>query len=228
MRPTPGLLVAGLMLACGGSQSLEPVEPSQQGEIAARCTALFPQLPWRVTHVVDAKLPMGEQGSFLGVVAADAPHQFRTILVSLEGFVVFDATYSQGQINASRAVAPLDTPEFARGMAGDIRLLMFAPTTPLTEVGQTDLGYESCRWQRPDGRVTQVVLEAPERAHVLLYDKNEVLLRDGLLLGPKRDGFSTQMLLVAKGAAGYSLVLRLMESELESEAQSLDQTAPAD
>jgi len=95
-------------------------------------------------------------------------------------------------------------------------------------VGRTDLGHESCRWERPDGRVTQVVLESSERARVLLYDENDVLARDALLLGPSRGGFSSRMLLVAQGAAGYSLAMRLMDSEMVGKTRSLSQTMPAE
>ena len=226
MKSVVPLLLVWQLAACGGGLSLQPVEPKRAQEIAKRCTSIYPVLPWRATHVVEVTLATGQAGSFLGVVAADAPHKFRVILVSPEGFVVFDATYDQGNITANRAVPPLDSEQFARGMAGDIRLMLFAPSWPLVEAGHTEAGAESCRFERADGQTVQVVLESPERAHLLLYAANGALDRDGVLRGPRQAGFFQEMLLVAQGPLGYSLAMRLMDSEVEDKSRALSQTTP--
>jgi hypothetical protein len=211
MRRIGVALVASAAAACGGLPALSPVDVAAHADIAARCEALFPRVPWQATQVLDATMPMGNEGSFLAVVSAEAPGKFRSILISVEGLVLYDATYSYGRIVVNRAVPPLDKPSFARGMSADIRLLMFRPATPLHEVGLDAQGRRTCRWERPDGKVIEAVLESAERVALRLYSTSDVVERDAVLAGPQKSGLFQNMVLVAPGTVGYSLHLRLVD-----------------
>jgi hypothetical protein len=211
MMRRAAFLTGSLLVACGGLPALAPVAAPARAELAGRCQALFPRVPWHATHVLEATLPMGYEGSFLAVVSADAPGRFRSILISVEGLVLYDATYSYGRIVVNRAVPPLDKPSFAQGMSADIRLLLFQPPTPLHEVGLTVQGQPACRWQRPDGKIIEATLESGERTALRLYADKDVIERDALLLGPAKNGLASDMILVAPGTVGYSLHLRLLD-----------------
>ena len=212
MKRGVALLAAWPLAACGGLPALTPAAPPAQAELAARCDTLFPDTPWVATHVLEATLPGNQQGSFLAVVAAEAPGKFRSILVSVEGLALYDASFSYGRTVVTRAVPPFDRPGFAQNMSADIQLLLFEPREPLREVGVTSQGFGACRWQRADGKTVEATLEGPERTRLRLYAKEgSQVEREALLRGPLQRGLATDMTLVAPGTMGYSLHLELVD-----------------
>jgi hypothetical protein len=215
MRPQALLVAATLLSACGGLAPLRPITVADRAETIRECRALFPSGRWQATHVVEAQLPLGHQGSFLGAVSVQQPGRvFRSVLMSAEGMVLFDVTYQDGRITTHRAVAPLDAQGFGRGMTGDIRLLLLPPDGPLSEVGEAQSGHRACRWRRGDGKTVEAVLEAPNQTRILLY-ADDSLSREAWLLGAARQGFFPEMRLEARGRASYSLRLKLLDAKLD-------------
>jgi hypothetical protein len=157
-------------------------------------------------------MPLGHEGSFIGAVAAGpGPEDFRSVLLTQEGFVLFDAWYRASRVEVLRAVPPLDAPGFGRGMTGDVRLLLFLPAGELVEVGTSARGERVCRWQDA-AELVEVSLPGPRTARVLRY-RHGRLEREVLLEEIDRRGFAHHARLNAKGIAGYSLSLELLNVE---------------
>jgi hypothetical protein len=176
------------------------------------CAKVFPRAPWRATQVIEAEMPLGNGGSFLGAIAAEpGPAGFRMLLMTQEGFVLFDARYRQGRIAVLRAVPPLDSKEFGRGMAADVRLLLFPPDGSLSRVGLSPEGHPTCRY-RDHGQVVDVELTGPAQARVSRFE-DESLVRVARLSAIDRTGFAHEAWLESKGMVRYELHLTLLEVE---------------
>jgi hypothetical protein len=207
------VLAAGLALGCKGLPSLRPLSEPRHSQVGQRCRTLFPEGSWRATHLVHFHLNRGTSGSFLGVVAVDdVGSGFQAVMLAPEGFTLFDATYSAGQVEVHRAVPPLDASGFGRVMLDDIRLLLLAPDGPLVEIGESDSHEATCRWRRDDGKVVEAILHSPGKTRLRLYADGE-MSREALLLGAGRRRFAPEMQLQAYGAVGYRLQLQLLETE---------------
>jgi hypothetical protein len=219
MKRPAALLLATILHSCGGLPALRPVQAGHRAALVEQCVAAFPTGEWQATHLVEAQLPMGQEGSFLGVVAvAEGGKGFRSVLLSPEGFVLVDASYREGRTTAHRAVPPLDAPGFARGMTSDLRLLLFAPEGMVSEVGVLESGWPACRWRRDTGKTVEVQPGTPGAYRVRLYDRDGQLERDAQLSEVAEQGFARQMRLIAPGPGGYSLQMRLLEVQLQQPA----------
>jgi len=162
--------------------------------------------------VIEARMPLGNEGSFIGAVAREpGPANFRSVLMTQEGFVLFDAEYHAGRVEVLRVVPPLDPDRFGRAMTGDIRLTSFLPGGRLVQVGKSRSGRETCRWQEGETTV-EVELLGPGRARLLRYDDG-ALAREALLEDIDPRGFARHSSVETHGMVGYSLSLRLLEVE---------------
>jgi hypothetical protein len=209
--------VVCLVSACrAGPAALSPFAPQARAETVELCRAVFPRGQWRATHVVEARMPLGNEGSFIGVVAAGpGSDAFRSLLMTQEGFVLFDARYRAGAVEVLRALPPLDPQGFGRGMTGDVRLLLFPPAGMLVEVGKTRDGRPACRWRKGKETV-EVALAGAGKARLSRWDDGS-LVREAVLDQIDRRGFARRARLETKGMVGYSLSLDLLDVEQAGE-----------
>src|SRR5574341_1159133 len=115
------------------------------------CTT--PALPpvFRAIHTLIFTLPGRGSGSFIGVTVADVPSdRLRSTLLSVEGLVLFDAVWDKDVLTVFRALPPLDTEGFARGLFSDVRLLFFPPEGRLEAAGRDKAGVLVCRWMEKE------------------------------------------------------------------------------
>jgi hypothetical protein len=189
-----------------------PLGPGERAQAVQQCLSVFPRGRWRATQVIEAKLPLGNEGSFIGVVAAGpGARDFRALLMTQEGFVLFDARYRAGHVEVLRVLPPLDPEGFGRGMTGDVRLMSFPPSGKLVEVGASSRNEHTCRWR--EGKETvEVALVGTGQARLLRYDDGQ-LEREVFLTGIDAHGFAHRASLETKGLVGYSLSLTLLEVE---------------
>ena len=207
-----GLFTTGLLFVGCARQGpvLSPVSPERSPVIVRECQAIFPTGPWQATHVVEASMPLGNETSLIGVVVAGPNHSdFRSLLMTEEGIVIFDAIYRQGTIEVRRALPPLDPSGFGHSMVADVHLLLFTPKGRVTEVGQLSSGESVCRWR--DGDETVDVIVARGRAVRLLRFESGSLVREVKLGELDARGLPVEAWLETQGMIGYSLHLRLLE-----------------
>ncbi len=210
----PCLLLALLASACGGPPAIRPATPAAQDGLLAQCEATWAPGEWRVVHAIRSTLPDGSPGAFIGVTAAeDAGRGFRSILLSLEGLVLVDASWTPGGIVVHRALPPLDAAGFAEGMVADVRLILFPPPGRPAAVGTTDAGDVSCRWDDGRGGSVDVTLAASGERRVVAWSADGAMTREARLSAELRGPFAEHVELSTPGARGYSLELDLLETQ---------------
>ena len=100
------------------------------------CYAIFPAEPWESVHQIEATI-RGGSSSLLGVTKGEpSERRLQSLLLTPEGFILFDAELSEDGIAVRKAVAPFDSPAFARGLMEDVALLFLPPQVKPTDMGK--------------------------------------------------------------------------------------------
>jgi hypothetical protein len=182
------------------------------------CQRLFPIGKWQFVHSIEAVMPGGQKGLVMGVtVISSVDKTAHCVLMTIEGLVVFDARYDQ-ELVINRAVAPFDQEGFAAGLISDIQLIFFIPQGSLVETGNDPNEASVCRYQNPDGRIVDLVIDADHTRHIRQYTAQRRLRRtvDAFFTKQESDGggpdFPDRLELRAHGVAGYTLVMDLVEA----------------
>ena len=212
-RPQPAALLLALILcACAG---LPPVVPDPAAGDAVDPGRIYPQRSWQLLHALRASMPDGRDLGMLGltVVSSTARSQ-HSVLMTLEGFVVFDGEYDQGRLTVHRALPPFDSPHFAAGLMEDIRLVFLAPEGPVIEAGRLQDGGEVRRVRTADGATVDIETLPGGDWRIRRYDPSGNLTRTvrGRHGRADRAGFPETIQLTAAGGQGYEIVMTLLEA----------------
>jgi hypothetical protein len=203
-------------LGCGGATTrIVPFAGLDAQRTIAACERLFPRGPFEATHVVEASIPFSDDASLIGVVAAEPNGQgFRSVLLTQEGIVIFDATRHGDQIAVERALPPIDPDGFGRNMTDDIRLALIHPDGRGVEVGQTSDGQSICRWSNGNEQ-TEVLLTGIREAKLTRLQNGSVVRRAWLKqIGD--DGVAKEIQLETTSVIGYQLHLELQSFDRKS------------
>lgn len=139
------------------------------------------------------------------------------VLMTIEGLVVFDATYD-GKLVIKRALTPFDHGGFAAGLIDDIRLIFFVPEGPRLETGQAQNGASVCRYQNPDGRIIDLVIRGDRSWQIRRYSRQLRLTGTVSAFFSKKSPTEKQSVIPARlelkahGVAGYNLNMNLVEA----------------
>jgi hypothetical protein len=202
------LVVAG----CAGLKPLTPLDPARKAAVLEECRRPFLAGSYRLVHALETVMPNGSSGTAVGVLVADPRTQhFRTVMMTIEGFVLFD-TEAGKTLTVHRAVPPFDKPAFAEGLADDIRLAFFAPEGEPTAWGEGEEGAWICRYDRPDGGLVEVATERDGTVRVRLHEAGQGIQKRVTMSPPQRPGLS-ETVEIRGGWPSYTLRLRLLESE---------------
>jgi hypothetical protein len=187
-------------------------------EIQAKCRVPFPQGKWQFVHYIEATLPGGKKGFVMGItVISPVTETIDCVIMTLEGFVLFDARYDQGLIT-NRAIAPFDRIEFAKGLMDDIRLIFFKPDGPLIGSGILEDGSPVCRYQDFEGKTIDIITFPDNSWEIRQYGKDLRLARTVTASSPKKAGRSGQQVvpdrleLKVHGLLGYELSMNLVSA----------------
>jgi hypothetical protein len=215
-RRLPVALLLCLLASCAG---LPPVTPGGDALRAGADEAfapgtVFPEGRWQLLHAIQAELPGGRTLVMLGLtVMSSTGRSCRSVLMTLEGFVVFDGEHD-GRLTVHRALPPFDSPHFAEGLMEDIRLVFFAPEGPVVATGTLPDGGAVRRHRLPDGGTVDVELLPGADWRIRRYDASEVLTRTVRARHGLKDqhGFPEAVELTATGGQDYRLTLTLLEA----------------
>jgi hypothetical protein len=202
-----------LVLSCARLPKIMPVTGAVPSGPAEGCSRIFPAGEWQLLHSIEADLPGGRRTVMMGLtVLSSRLRSNRSVIMSLEGFVVFDAEVNQG-LKVHRALPPFDSPDFAEGLMEDIRLIFFQPEGP-AECGKLTDGSTVCRYKNPDGGVVDIVLRYTGTCESLRYDREQHLIRIVRVPADARtgDGMPQSIELTARGEQSYKLVMTLLEA----------------
>jgi hypothetical protein len=210
------IVLAALLLAlsCARLPKIAPVTGADPSGPAERCNRIFPAGKWQLLHSIEADLPGGRHSVMMGLtVLSSRLRSNRSVIMSLEGFVVFDGEVNQG-LKVHRALPPFDSPGFAEGLMEDIRLIFFKPEGPAAECGILTDGSTVCRYKNPDGGVVDIVLRSTGTCKSLRYDREQRLIRIVRIPADARTGdeMPQTIELTAHGKQSYKLVMTLLEA----------------
>jgi hypothetical protein len=208
-------LVSLLFLAvvgCAGLKPLTPLDPARKTAVLMECRRPFLAGSYRLVHALETVMPNGSSGTAIGVLLADPRTQhFRTAMMTIEGFVLFDAEAGE-TLTVHRAVPPFDKPAFAEGLADDIRLAFFAPGGEPSSWGEGEDGARVCRFDRPDGGLVEVATQQNGIVLVRLYGAGQGGQKRVTMSPPQNPGLA-ETVEIRGGWPSYALRLRLLESE---------------
>ena len=218
------LIMGGLVVSCAGLPELQKTAGPETPDPGRGClVGVYPLGNWQLLHTIEAELPGSQKGFLMGVTQLSSQKRsFRSVIMTLEGFVVFDAQYD-GTIRVARAVAPFDNAAFAQGVMADIQLIFFKPMADDITIGALAGGATVCRHSLPDGSVIDVAQPKDNQWETRLYGPNHrlrrVVKRSNSQNPPMETpmGITHKIELTALGNPGYKLALDLVEAiSLES------------
>jgi len=175
------------------------------------CYAVFPAGPWESVHKIEATI-RGGSSSLLGVTKGDpSERRLDSLLLTPEGFILFDAELRGGQTTVRRAVAPFDSTAFAGGLMEDVSLLFLPPKDKPTGWEKKTDGTMICNWRGPDDSHTEVTGSMEGGWRILRRNKYGKVIREVVLNGPFFDGLASRVELRAFKPAAYRLRMTLVQ-----------------
>jgi hypothetical protein len=175
------------------------------------CYALFPAESWESIHRIEATI-RGGSSSLLGVTKGDpSERRFESLLLTPEGFILFDAELREGRIVVRRAVAPFDSPAFVGGLMEDVTLLFLPPEVKPTTWGKETDGKMICNWEGPDDSDTEITGSMDSGWRISRRDKKGRVIKEVVLNGPFVNGLASHVELRASRPASYRLRMTLVQ-----------------
>ena len=203
-----GLFTA--LMFCAGCLSIPETgfRPGAPEDLES-CAALFPSGPWECVHKIEAVIQEGMSFFLLGITKGDpADQRMHTVLLTPEGFILFEAEQREDTISVLKALAPFDSPAFARGLMEDVSLLFFPPRGRPSKWGRAEDGAVLCQWETPTGYQEQIRLSTVKT--ISFRDTHGDLVKEAVLSAPFVKGLASQMELRAQKPSPYRLKLTLL------------------
>ena len=214
MKPIILLLsLFGFVISCSSLPLVYPAGDSTDPQPGRACRGPFPEGNWQLLHSIEATLPGGKKGFLMGLtVISSSNRTAQVVIMTLEGFVVFDALYDK-QITVKRAIAPFDSEVFANGLVEDINLIFFKPSGSIMASGFLKNGTAVCRYQKPGGRIVDIISHGEDNWEIKQYLPDFRLARivKSIYLADRK-GIADKIELNAHGSPGYALVMDLVEA----------------
>lgn len=212
-RKDLAICLLGLLILSAGcvhisKTSLNPGSP----EDLPACYAIFPAEPWESVHKIEATFRGGGSFSLLGVTKGEpSERRLQSLLLTPEGFILFDAELRDGEMAVRKAMAPFDSPAFAGGLMEDVSLLFLPPKVKPTGWERKTDGTMICNWEGPDDSDTEIKGSMESGWRILRRDKYREVIKEVVLKGPFVNGLATHVELHALEPAPYRLRLTLVQ-----------------
>ena len=203
-----GFLVLSIGCASPSKKTLVPGSPDD----LPGCYAIFPGEPWESVHRIEATIRGGGSSSLLGVTKGEpSERRLQSLLLTPEGFILFDAELSEGGIAVRKAVAPFDSPAFARGLMEDVSLLFLPPQVKPTAWAKETDGTMICNWEDRDESHTEISGSMDSGWRILRQNKKGKVTKEIVLNGPFVNGLASRIELRAFKPAPYRLRMTLVQ-----------------
>ncbi len=203
-----GFLILSIGCVPKSKTTLSPGSP----EDLPGCHAIFPAEPWESVHKIEATV-RGASSSLIGVTKGEpSERRLQSVLLSPEGFILFDAEGRDNGISVRKAVAPFDSPAFAKGLMEDVTLLFLPPKAKPTTWGKETNGTTICKWESPDNSHTEVMGSMDRGWRILRRDQYGKVTKEVFLSGPFLNGLASRIEYRAFKPAPYTLRMTLIEA----------------
>jgi hypothetical protein len=208
------ICLLGILILSVGCIPLAETAPSPGSpDDLPGCYAIFPAGPWESVHKIEAIIRGGVSSSLLGVTKGDpSERRLHSLLLTPEGFILFDAELREGGIAVRKAVAPFDSPAFARGLMEDVTLLFLPPQARPTTWRKEADGTRICRWESHDDSCIEVRGSMDHGWRILRRDDQGEVTREISLNGPFVQGLAFHMELRASKPTSYRLRMTLLQA----------------
>ncbi len=200
-----------LILSIGCTHTARKILGPGSPEDLPGCYTPFPAGPWESVHRIEATI-RGGSSSLLGVTKGDpSEHKLESLLLTPEGFILFDAELRGGKVVVRKAVPPFDSPAFARGLMEDVSLLFLPPSAkPAGWLKEMD-GTMTCNWENADQSLSEVRGSMSSGWKILHQNKRGKVTREVVLNGPFINGLASYVELHAFKPASYRLRMTLVQ-----------------
>ena len=212
------LLTGCIAIACSALPAVHPADITFETQLPRKCNNLFPNGKWQFVHSIETTMPGGQKGLVMGVtVISSRDKTVQCAIMTIEGFVVFDARYDQ-QLVIQRAIPPFDSEGFAEGLIRDIQLIFFMPEGRLIETGTDKDGASICRYRKPDGQIVDLVIQGNRSWQIRQYSQKLRLNRTVTAFFSQKNpaaehpAIPDRLELTAHGVANYKLAMDLVEA----------------
>lgn len=176
------------------------------------CPSPFLKEPYRLVHTIEAHVAGKTQGAIIGVTLVDPGTRYVSCaIMTAEGMVLLEARAAP-ELEVIRALPPFNSPDFAKNMIEDIKLIFLAPESDVQAKGILSNGARICRRQAKSGEWIDVVAKNPEEMEIDKYSDHGRLQRR-IKLNPTADNFFQNIELEAKEVFDYSLKMTMVEAE---------------
>jgi hypothetical protein len=203
----------GVLMLCAGCLPTPETRllPGAQEDLQG-CFAIFPSGPWECLHKIEVVIREGVSSTLLGITKGDpADRRLHTVLLTPEGFILFEAEQLGNTVSVSKAVAPFDSPAFARGLMEDVNLLFLPPEGGPSKWGRRADGPILCEWENPDGFRKEVLVSTVRKISVI--DRQGDLVKEAVLRPPFVQGLASEIEFRAYKPAPYRLKMTLLHGE---------------
>ena len=178
----------------------------------SECPELFPTGPWESVYQIEAIISGKVFSSLFGVTKGDpAQGRLHSLLLTPEGFILFEGELGGNGIVVHKSVPPFDSSTFAGGLMEDVKTLFLSPA------GRPKIGREAmdgarfCFWEGPDGFRTEIRGSADQGWQILRRDAQGETIKEVSLNGPYIQGLATHLKLRSMKPASYRLKMTLIQ-----------------
>jgi hypothetical protein len=176
------------------------------------CYVVFPAEPWESVYKLEATIRGGGSFSLLGVTKGEpSERRLQSLLLTPEGFILFDAELRDGEMAVRKAMPPFDSPAFAGGLMENVSLLSLPPRLKPTGWEKKTDGTMLCRWEGPDDSRTEVTGSKEGGWRILRRDRYREVIKEVVLKGPFVNGLASHVELHASEPAPYTLRMTLVQ-----------------
>lgn len=177
------------------------------------CTVIpgpYPTHPWVSVHQISARGWFGGRSTLIGLTRGDPEKRtLHSVLLTAEGFVLFEAEMDEDHVRTVRAVPPFDTPQFVRGLKEDVSAIFLFPKGQPSLAGATQDGSRICQWRGKDGSLVELV-EVEGGWARSKWNGSGSVARKVLFKSPLINGLPSFVELEVPGTTGYTLDLLLI------------------
>lgn len=206
-------LIVWLLSACSNLPEIRSTVPGLQLSLREPCQRAFPAGPRQFVHSIEALLPDDSKAMTLGILTLDPDRgTIHCVIMTIEGFILFDARFRQ-TVTVNRAIYPFDSPDFAKSMMADIRLIFFPPGGPFVSEGVFSNGSAGCRWLNSEGLAVDVVLNQQRGWIIRQYDISGHLSGQVRISELNADGIPGKIEFSRHAFPSYILKMTLLQAE---------------
>jgi hypothetical protein len=206
--------IAFLVLALTACAAVPPYKPLNP-QSGVTCPGIFPSKAFLVVHKIELKSALIGKGVFIGAAKVEPQKDaLHAILMSVEGMVLFEAEYENGDLRIIRAFPPFNDLAFAKGLMADVSFVLLKPAGGPIEQGVEGQGLTACRWPAEANAVLETALMSDGAVRIRLYGGDRRAAKEALAWPPFDREMPARIRLKAFSPYNYTVELTLIDMEI--------------